>query len=75
MLTSGAYMPDLTQVVPAILQLSFLTSPIMFQASAVGELGSILMLNPLYWLLSLCRDPIYGVVIMLYRQYLLPKVS
>ena len=54
----GAYMPDLTQVVPAILQLSFLTSPIMFQASAVGELGSILMLNPLYWLLSLCRDPI-----------------
>lgn len=54
----GLYAPDITQVVPALFQLSFITSPIMFQSSVLGKYSLYAFLNPLYLTLTSLRDPL-----------------
>jgi len=54
----GAYLPDISQVVPAILQLSFLTSPVMFSSSVLGRYALLSVINPLYLILKVVRDPL-----------------
>jgi len=54
----GAYFPDISQVFPAILQISFLTSPVMFSSTVLGKYASLSVINPLYLILSVVRDPL-----------------
>jgi lipopolysaccharide transport system permease protein len=51
----GARYEDLFQLVPIVLQLMFLLSPILYQREALGELGWTADLNPLYRVLSNLR--------------------
>lgn len=49
---------DFEQIVTAILQLSFLTSPIMFPANALGRYEKYSAMNPLYLMVKLTRNMI-----------------
>ena len=51
----GAFFEDLFQLIPVILQLMFLLSPILYTKSRLGSLGWIVDLNPLYRVLSNLR--------------------
>ena len=51
----GARYEDLFQLVPIVLQLMFLLSPILYQREALGDLGWTADLNPLYRVLSNLR--------------------
>jgi len=51
----GAHYEDFFQLVPIVLQLMFLMSPILYQKEALGSLGWTADLNPLYLLLSNLR--------------------
>ena len=52
----GVFLRDFKQLIPALLQLSFLTSPIMFPSSAIGNISKILYFNPLYTPVAFLRD-------------------
>lgn len=52
----GARFEDLYQLVPIILQLLFLSSPILFKKDLLGAMKWIADLNPLYQVLSDYRD-------------------
>lgn len=51
----GAHFEDLFQLVPIVLQLMFLLSPILYKREALGAMGWTADLNPLYRLLSNLR--------------------
>ena len=52
----GIFFRDFKQILPSILQISFLTSPIMFPPSIIGNLANIVYLNPLYTPVAIFRD-------------------
>lgn len=51
---------DIGQLMPILLQIAFLSSPILFYRQSLGPLAWISRLNPLYGWVSLLRDPFLG---------------
>lgn len=51
----GAHFEDLFQLIPIVLQLMFLLSPILYQKESLGGLGWTADINPLYRVLSNLR--------------------
>jgi ABC-type polysaccharide/polyol phosphate export permease len=51
---------DLQQLMPVLLQIGFLSSPILFYRQSLGSLSWITNLNPLYAWVRLARDPFLG---------------
>ena len=51
---------DLQQLMPVLLQIGFLSSPILFYRQSLGSLSWITNLNPLYAWVKLARDPFLG---------------
>jgi lipopolysaccharide transport system permease protein len=51
---------DIHQLVPVLLQIGFLASPILFYRQSLGALGWVSDLNPLYAWVRLARDPFLG---------------
>ena len=54
----GVRFRDLYQLIPIILQLTFLLSPILYIKENLGELIWIVNLNPIYLIISNLRDSI-----------------
>ena len=51
---------DIHQLMPVLLQIGFLASPILFYRHSLGALGWVSDLNPLYAWVRLARDPFLG---------------
>ena len=51
---------DLQQLMPVLLQIGFLSSPILFYRQSLGSLSWITNINPLYVWVQLARDPFLG---------------
>ena len=51
---------DLQQLMPVLLQIGFLSSPILFYRQSLGSMSWITNLNPLYAWVRLARDPFLG---------------
>ena len=51
---------DLHQLMPVLLQIGFLSSPILFYRQSLGSLSWVANLNPLYAWVRLARDPFLG---------------
>ena len=51
---------DLHQLMPVLLQIGFLASPILFYRQSLGSLSWVANLNPLYSWVRLARDPFLG---------------
>lgn len=51
---------DLQQLVPILLQIGFLASPILFYRQSLGALAWVTSLNPLYVWVRMARDPFLG---------------
>jgi len=70
----GVRFRDIYQLVPILLQLTFLLSPILYMKENLGKLIWIVNLNPIYLVISQLRDsiiegnlnftPIFGVLFM-----------
>lgn len=56
----GLRYPDLVVLLPSLLFLVFLTTPILWSPDAVGERSWIYQYNPIYWLIELLRRPLLG---------------
>lgn len=57
---AAAAIADLPQLMPILLQIGFLASPILFFANSLGRLAWLTRLNPLYGWVCLARDPFLG---------------
>ena len=53
---AGAYFEDFYQLVPIVVQLSFLLSPILYEKKALAQLSWTADLNPIYIILSSLRN-------------------
>ena len=51
---------DIHQLMPVLLQIGFMASPILFYRRSLGALGWVSDLNPLYAWVRLARDPFLG---------------
>jgi lipopolysaccharide transport system permease protein len=51
---------DIHQLMPVLLQIGFLASPILFYRQSLGSLSWVTNLNPLYAWVRLARDPFLG---------------
>ena len=58
----AAAVADLPQLMPILLQVGFLASPILFYRQSLGALAWVSQLNPLYGWVRLARDPFLGRV-------------
>lgn len=67
----GAHFEDLFQLVPIVLQLMFLLSPILYEKKALGELGWTADLNPLYVVMSNLRHALIHGEFEASRSFLL----
>ena len=56
----GVRYRDLYQLIPILLQLTFLVSPILYVKENLGKLIWIANLNPVYLIISQLRDSIIG---------------
>lgn len=54
----GSRFKDLGQLVPIVLQLVFLISPILYRKESLGEVGVFAQANPLYRILAPVRDAV-----------------
>ena len=52
--------PDICQLTPIFLQISFLASPILFDRQSLGSLYWVSNLNPLYLWIRISREPFIG---------------
>lgn len=59
----GTLLPDFKVLLPSLLFLIFLSSPIIWSPELLGERTWIYQFNPLYWLVILVRDPLLGTPI------------
>ncbi len=66
----GARYKDLAQLVPIIMQLTFLVSPILYRKEGLGRLGFIADLNPLYRILDSLRSAIVEGQLSFYGELL-----
>lgn len=55
---SGSRTPALAVVMPSLLLLAFLTTPILWDPAVLGERTWVYRFNPLYWFISLIRQPL-----------------
>jgi len=53
-------LPDICQLTPIFLQISFLASPILFYKQSLGKLYWVSNLNPLYFWIRIAREPYIG---------------
>lgn len=53
-------LPDICQLTPIFLQISFLASPILFYRQSLGKLYWVSNLNPLYFWIRIAREPFIG---------------
>ena len=53
-------LPDICQLTPIFLQISFLASPILFYRQSLGNLYWVSNLNPLYLWIRISREPFIG---------------
>lgn len=53
---------DLPQLMPTVLQISFLSSPILFESRSLGPLEWVAKINPLYFWVRLFREPLLGAM-------------
>ena len=67
----GIFFRDFKQILPSILQISFLTSPIMFPAEVLGKIANLVYLNPLY---TIQISIIIKISFFIYFRYLLTLV-
>lgn len=51
---------DLNQLMPVLLQIGFLSSPILFYERSLGSISWVAQLNPLYAWVRMARDPFLG---------------
>ena len=56
----GAKYEDFYQLIPIVLQLMFLLTPILYQKSALGSIGWTAEINPIYIILNDMRNSIIG---------------
>jgi len=56
----GAKYEDFYQLIPIVLQLMFLLTPILYQKSALGSIGWTAEINPIYLILNDMRNSIIG---------------
>ncbi|MBM5799992.1 MAG: hypothetical protein FJ077_03945 [Cyanobacteria bacterium K_DeepCast_35m_m2_023] len=57
---AAVWLADLPQLVPIVLQIGFLASPILFYSRSLGPLAWVSHWNPLYLWVMLARDPFLG---------------
>lgn len=57
----GVLLPDFKVLLPSLLFLIFLSSPIIWSPELLGERTWIYQFNPVYWLIILVRDPLLGI--------------
>lgn len=55
-------LPDICQLTPIILQISFLASPILFYRQSLGRFYWVSNLNPLYFWIRIAREPFVGIL-------------
>jgi ABC-type polysaccharide/polyol phosphate export permease len=58
----GARFRDLEPLIVAFLPILFFLSPVVYRASQLGPLQSIMAFNPLTYWIGLVRDPLLGVI-------------
>ncbi|QEY32419.1 hypothetical protein EVJ50_09515 [Synechococcus sp. RSCCF101] len=56
----SARLADLPQIMPILLQIAFLSSPILFYSRSLGPLQWVAGFNPLYAMVQLLRAPLTG---------------
>lgn len=56
----GSRFKDFGQLMPIVLQLLFLVSPILYQRQSLGKLQHLMLFNPLYRVLASLRDALIG---------------
>jgi lipopolysaccharide transport system permease protein len=54
----GAWYEDIFQLIPIVIQLMFLVSPILYKKDALGHMAWTADFNPLYWILSNLRNAV-----------------
>lgn len=67
----GAHFEDLFQLIPIVLQLMFLLTPILYKKKALGELSWTADLNPLYAVLSNLRHALISGELEVTRSLLI----
>ena len=60
----GVRYRDLYQLIPIILQLTFLISPLLYMKENLGDLIWIVNMNPIYLIISQLRDSIIGLEVI-----------
>jgi lipopolysaccharide transport system permease protein len=71
----GAAYEDLYQLVPIIIQLVFLLSPILYEEKSLGSLAWAAKFNPLYSLVSHFRDSLITGQIVIGREILVTSTN
>ena len=64
----GARFRDLYQLVPIVLQLGFLLSPILYERKNLGQFAWTADFNPIYWILSPLRQSLQQGVVNLHQS-------
>ena len=63
----GVRYKDLYQLIPILLQLTFLISPILYVKENLGKLAWVVNLNPIYLIISQLRDSIIGLEVNYFK--------
>jgi ABC-type polysaccharide/polyol phosphate export permease len=58
----GARYRDLEPLIVAFLPILFFLSPVIYRASQLGDLQTVMLFNPLAYWIGLIRDPVMGIV-------------
>ena len=56
----GTLLPDLSNLVPPIIQVLFITTPVFWDKSILEDRKYLYQLNPFYWIIELTRGPLLG---------------
>ena len=65
----GVRFRDIYQLVPILLQLTFLLSPILYMKENLGNLIWIVNLNPIYLVISQLRIRLLKEILVIYQFY------
>jgi lipopolysaccharide transport system permease protein len=71
----GAWYDDFFQLIPIILQLTFLLSPILYKREALGQFGWAADWNPLYQIIESVREGIMHGNLMIWQNLLITGVN
>jgi len=56
----SAFLPDLREIIAAVMRIAFLVTPIIWRPERLGEFDRYLVLNPFYPFIELIRAPLLG---------------